>query len=254
VNEYRESFEALGFFVAPQIFTPAECRLVVEHERRRNFKHAGLWHKARATVDLFYRRIVWDARFLSLLRPILGENLIQWGADIIDRTPGAIHPWHCDIESCAPEGGFVSIWIGLCHTSSRSALSLVTRSHAFGTTIQEQAYRHRFRRGQASDVDVLNWARKLDPAATLVVPRLRNGDALVFDGRLWHGSNNTQRYFSRTALLLQYARADRRVRMYDPAHLEWPLRTRQDRLPPVIVVSGVAPPGLNDVVAVSAPV
>ena len=153
-----------------------------------------------------------------------------------------------DIECCSPEGGFISIWIGLAHTSVRSALKLISRSHAFGSTLQEQAHTHGCRRGKATDADVLSWARAIDPSAQLIVPRLRNGDALVFDGRLWHGSDNLQRIFTRTALLLQYARADRPVRMYDPQHVEWPLRTRQDRLPPVIVVSGVAAEGVNEAV------
>ena len=35
--------------------------------------------------------------------------------------PAKSHPWHCDIESCAPEGGFVSVWIGLLNTQKESS-------------------------------------------------------------------------------------------------------------------------------------
>lgn len=64
-----------------------------------------------------------------------------------------------------------------------------------------------------------------DFAGDAFVERLElgDGDALFFDGRLWHGSFDTDPTAARTALLLQYARADTPVRMPDFASLEmWP--------------------------------
>lgn len=244
----REEFDRLGFSIERGLLTSGECRAVLAYEKKEFDVAPEPWAKARAAIDPFYYRLGADERFLARLRPLLGEDIVLWGADLLLRSPGVVHPWHCDIESCGEDGGFVSIWIGLSHTNRKSALNLVAGSHKFGTTIQEQAHIHGLRRGEGTDADVVAWARSLDPAATLVAPKVGNGDAILFDGRLWHGSRNTRRYFSRTAILLQYARADRAVRMFDPAHLEWPLRTRQDVLPPVVVISGRAPEGLNAIV------
>ena len=46
-------------------------------------------------------------------------------------------PWHSDIESHAPEGGFVSVWIGIEHTSRESSLQLIGGSHRLGLSVQE---------------------------------------------------------------------------------------------------------------------
>lgn len=236
----KELWEREGYFIVPRLFSASECRGVLDHEIARAPKHFVTWHKERAARDPFYNKLVRDERFISILRSLLGQSIIAWGVDVIFRNAGAEHPWHSDIESCAAEGGFVSIWIGLAHTTSKSGLKLIAGSHLLGTTVQEQAFRHGFRRGQASDMQILDWARASNPAAHLSYPCLGNGDALVFNGRLWHGSSNQLKSHTRSSLLLQYARADCRVRMYDPNHLEWPLRYQSDEPPPIVMVSAPA--------------
>ena len=243
----QEQFERQGYAIVPGLLSAAQRRAILSHDRTHPAPETP-WAKARAARDPFYAALGTGTRMLSLLRPLLGGDILLWGVDILRRAPGAVHPWHCDIESCAPGGGFVSVWIGLENTNRKSALNLVPGSHLYGATLQEQAFLQGVARGNATDADIRDWARGFDPGAEITVPAIGNGDALFFDGRLWHGSRNSRRFRGRSAILMQYARADRPVRMFDPARLEWPLRLREDVLPPVLLASGTAAEGLNRIV------
>jgi quercetin dioxygenase-like cupin family protein len=104
------------------------------------------------------------------------------------------------------------------------------------------------RRGEASPAAVLEWAREINPDAHLVEPELADGEAVLFDGHLWHGSHNGHTSGTRTALLLQFASADSPVRMHDHARLEWPFAFLDAPRPPTIVVNGAATGGANRIV------
>jgi hypothetical protein len=245
-----EEFDKKGFFIVRGVLGFAERRAILRHEKLAGKpKAAETWMKDRGAVDPFYHRLLSDNRLISLLSPILGNDIVGWGVDLVKKRPGQVHPWHSDIESCAPEGGFASLWIGLAHTSRNSALHVISRSHRFGLSVQEALHIKNIARRDVKDSDILALAKARDEKAELIVPDLRNGDVLVFDGRLWHGSRSSLRWFSRTAALLQYARADRPVRMFDRKQLEWPLRYREDVLPPVVAVLGQASASVNRVVA-----
>jgi hypothetical protein len=75
-----------------------------------------------------------------------------------------------------------------------------------------------------------------------------DGEALIFDGRLWHGSYNALEKETRLALLLQNAKADRPVRIHDPKQLEWPFRFLESPRPPVVCVSGQGDGSINRLV------
>ena len=59
----------------------------------------------------------------------------------------------------------------------------------------------------ASHDMVADWAKDLDANARRVEFEMTDGEALVFDGRLWHAGPNRRRHGARAALLLQYATA-----------------------------------------------
>jgi uncharacterized cupin superfamily protein len=145
----------------------------------------------------------------------------------------------------------VSVWIGIENTSRKSALQLIVGSHTIGKTIQQVAHENGLRRGEASTATVIEWARAIIPSAEFVQPAMNDGDAVFFDGRLWHGSWNTRAKGTRTAILLQYTRAGMAVKMPDFSQIEWPFRFNMSRVP-VLLVSGsdssranyiVPPPG-----------
>ena len=74
---------------------------------------------------------------VAAVTELLGPDVVLWGACAVSRVPGQRHAWHSDIESSAPDGRFVSVWIGVDNTSRESALQLITRSHLLGRTVQE---------------------------------------------------------------------------------------------------------------------
>ncbi len=232
----RESFSRDGFIGPITLFTRAQCKLVMSHFRR-DPPPPLKWGKGRAASDCFVFGLATRPALLARLRMLLGNDILLWGASLITREPNEIHPWHCDIESSALEGGFVSVWIGIENTSCESALQLMTRSHAIGKTIQQVAHENGVRRGEASTTTVLGWARTIIPSAKFVQPAMNDGDAVFFDGSLWHGSQNTRVEGTRTALLFQYAVARTPVKMPNLNQLEWPFRFKRSRVP-VLLVSG----------------
>lgn len=250
----QETISEKGFAGAVPLLSRAECAAVLAHEASGSALPGLDWMKGRAASDPFYARLGSDERIVSLLRPMLGEDIVLWGVDVLRRKPDQVHPWHCDIESCAPEGGFLSVWIGIENAGRDSALNCVSRSHRFGRTLQEMAHARGLKRGEADAGMVLSWARACDARASVEVPDVQDGEAIIFDGRLWHGTHNMRAEGTRTALLLQYAAASRPVRMIDFTRLEWPFTFIAEPRPPVIAVSGsgdiavnriVAPPCLN---------
>ena len=232
-----------GFLEPFQLFTAGGCRVIASHFRQTQYPS----DKSIAIVDRFVCNLATHPRLLSLIAKLIGENIVLWGAQLVIRAPGDIHPWHTDIESSAPEGRFASVWIGLEHTCRESALQLIQGSHALGKTLQQVQHERGFRRGAASDHMIARWARNLDANARLVQLEMTDGDALVFDGRLWHVGPNRRSHGTRIALLLQYAAAATPVPVPDLAQLEWPFRFKHTRAS-VILVRGEARKDVNELV------
>ena len=149
-----------------------------------------------------------------------------------------MHYWHTDIESAAPHGRFVSVWIGLENTCKESALSLASRSHRFGKPIQQITKERGLSRSEATSDRVAAWAREFDGAATIAQPDMKDGQAIVFDGRLWHGSHHTG-HDRRSALLLQYASAGTPIAFPDLDKLdEWPFCFSAEKPSSILVRKG----------------
>ena len=234
-----------------RLFTPAQCRLFSTHARQTN-RSPTAYSKDRAVNDRFLYDLGMRPTLRSLVTSCLGENVILWGAELIERKPGQSHPWHTDIESSAPDGGFVSIWIGLENTIRESALQVITRSHLVGKSVQQVRQEKGVSRETASSEQVLAWAREVEPEAEFVQPDMSDGEALIFDGRLWHGSHNSRPSGARVALLLQYADASMPIRLRDPEHFEWPFQYLELR-PPVFLVAGRCSADTNQIVPPPAP-
>ncbi len=244
-------FAAQGFFGPRRVMTDGDCRRFMRLWQQRSLPPPADWFKGHAASSRAFYEIGTRRAVLDPVARLLGEDVILWGATVVKRSPGQVHAWHTDIETSDPGGRTVSVWIGLEHTSQQSSLRVITRSHEFGATIQQVTHEEGKRRGDVADSDVVAWARERDPSAALIQLDMTNGDATWFDGRLWHGTQNTGRS-TRTALLLQYASADTPIWTPDFSNLEFPFRFLPAPRPPCILVRGRSPRELNRIV--SAPI
>ena len=74
-----------------------------------------------------------------------------------------------------------------------------------------------------------------------------DGEAVVFDGNLWHSSNNVSTG-TRHALLLQFATSDTMIRIPDLNYLDWPFFHFTLPRPPCLLLRGSAEMGVNRIV------
>ena len=245
----QEQFARDGYIAPITVLGTFHCKMVMAHLQSATTVRTVEWAKAAAISDRLIYEIATLPSLVQMLRGLIGNDIILWGAAVPVRPPNISHPWHSDLESSAPEGGFVSVWIGLENIYETSSLRLVTRSHRFGRTIQEHQARHGFRRGEVDDETIAKWAHDYDAETEIVQPKIENGQAIVFDGRLWHGSKNINQRKTRTALLLQYVQGKTPVYIPDPAKLEWPTQKFVNYRPPVLCISGKASRKANRIVS-----
>ena len=208
------------------------------------------WHKGYAVRSWAFYEVAKHPAILGAVSSLLGDDVMLWGASIQTRASGAIHPWHTDIEVSTASGKSVSVWIGLENTAADSSLLIVPHSHRFGVTVQETAHHFGKRRKEIANEDVVRWATEHDPRSRIVKIEMTDGEALFFDGALWHGSHNLTSNMRR-ALLLHYATPDTPIRIPDLNSLEWPFRLLDAPRPPCIMIKGTA--GADDNRIVPAP-
>lgn len=223
-----ETFFRDGFIAPVDLFTRAQCELILKHSRlrRRTAISKG--------ISRFFYDLATRPPLLVQIKSLLGEDIVWWRTQVITRVPGQMHAWHTDIETSAVNGRFVSVWVGLENACQDASLQLVSRSHKFGKTVQQEVFERGYKRSEASSDMVAAWAAEHDQLATLVRPEMTDGQAIVFDGCLWHASYNASPQ-PRSALLLQYAAADMPIAL--PSHYEWPFHFTS-RVPARVLVSG----------------
>ena len=246
VREFRSE----GFLAPIRVFDAGEAKRIAE-ALRADPPADGEWGKDCAVTSRRMYELAANEALVRGLEALLGDEVMLWGASVIVRAPGDVHPWHTDIESSAPEGQTVSVWIGLENVSRESSLAVVSRSHRFGEPFQKVARSHDRRRGESTDREVETWARERDPRSRILQLDTKEGEAVFFDGRLWHGSRHIGDR-TRVAVLLQYATPRTPIRRLDPAVLDWPFRLLDKPRPRCILVSGSAaidPAPVNRLVA-----
>lgn len=237
-SDLAEAFRERGYAAPVRVFSPRECRRILARLRQEQPRPPLDWHKGRAATSLDHYTLATHDRILDLVATLIGEDVLLWGVSLIVQGPGGVHPWHTDIETASPGAETVSVWIGLSNASARASLKVVPFSHRFGTTLQQERRERHVDRGSVSDADVVSWARQRDGRSGVVAMDAADGQAVLFDGRLWHGTHNSNRLRSRCAVLLQYASPRTPIRIPDLAHLDWPFHSYPVPKPPCIVVRG----------------
>lgn len=196
-----------GFLGPVPLLDPDRCGDLAVRLASADAPPPAVWLKGGAVTDWRLANLGSNPRLLALLTPILGRDIILWGAKLIIRKPGQVHLWHVDSETSAPGGRFVSAWIGLRNTTGESGLRMIAGSHLCRTVEQFQADSGVSRSDTTAEA-ALDWARSENPDARLVEPDVGDGEMILFDGRMWHGSHNRLSDKTRYALLLQFASAD----------------------------------------------
>ena len=242
-----EQFAELGYFEPFSLLSALECRNLLRTINDPHFPPPLDWNKGQAVTSRAFFEVGRNSAIVEQVSTLLGPDVMLWGASLQDRAPGAVHPWHSDIE-CAPyPGKTVTVWIGIENTNPDSSLRIIPRSHRFGVTVQR--IRHELGRGrdEVTDEEIVKWARQRDERCDLLSLNMTDGDAVVLDGQVWHGSRNR---FSKTrrALLLQYATPDSAILIPDLNYLDWPFRQYSFPKPACIMVKGSATVDVNRIV------
>ncbi|MFN3231369.1 MAG: cupin domain-containing protein [Alphaproteobacteria bacterium] len=227
-----------GFAGPVRLLSKRQAHWLGDHLHKVRHIHPPEWHKARAVIDPAIARIARDSAIVDRLKPMLGDDIILWGAHGVTLPPNKGHPWHVDIESATANGPTISVWIGLKNAGPDTGLTVIPGSHRYERLLQQCAADAGIAYDDVSDVNIRRFAQDLDQNPEMLTPEIADGEALFFDGRLWHRSRNSLRTRWRHALLLQYAPAEVAIRIPDLDHLEWPFQMRQAPLPPSILVSG----------------
>ncbi len=231
-------FAELGHLGPIRVLSRRDCRRFLRAVDLRPAASLD-WDKGVAATSRAYFEVATCPEVVDVVAELLGGDAVLWGASIQRRVPNAVHAWHSDIESSAPDARSVSVWIGLENTTPASSLIVLPHSHLFGVTVQQVRHENGKARDEASLDDLVAWARERDSRSELVTLGVTDGEAVVFDGRLWHGTHNVSRR-TRRALLLQYAAPGTAIRIPDLNRLDWPFRQLETPRPACLIVSGRA--------------
>jgi mannose-6-phosphate isomerase-like protein (cupin superfamily) len=233
-----EQFRASGWTGPVDLLTEKETQLLSSYLQSDEPAAPSVWSKGLAVTNRIIYELASDSRIKSILEELLGQNYFLWGASVVERAPNEAHPWHTDIETAASDGKAVSLWLGLRHSSPKSALCFVSGSHLLGKSLQEAAAAGGLSRECRTSESSFKLADALADGCSLVQPLVSDGQALLFDGRIWHGSLNEQSKGARLALVLQYASSEVAIRIPDWSQLDWPFRFKASPKPPVIPIAG----------------
>lgn len=236
LNGFTDSLIARGWADPLKLLGGTALQEVQDHLKLIRQDNAAAWSKDLAVRDRLVFDLASDERILERLKPLLGEDIILWGASLVQRVPGQAHPWHSDLEVWnASERDAISVWIGIEGTCAQTSLQLISGTHKLGISVQEAA--QHLARAERTGANLLAIAQQAMASPALETAACQDGEAAFFVGSTWHGTLNTTD-LPRTALLLQYARAGWAVRQPDWSQLDWPFKFEEHPRPPVISIQG----------------
>jgi hypothetical protein len=97
-DDLRRAFAQRGYLGPLSLFSRGECEetlaaLMADRGAPLN------WGKGWAATSAAYYALATHDPILDLVTRLLGGDVILWGASLLIREPGEVHPWHTDIES-----------------------------------------------------------------------------------------------------------------------------------------------------------
>jgi quercetin dioxygenase-like cupin family protein len=245
---FVSDFHQFGFSKPIPLLSADECAAVEHHLTRPDRPRPLSWFKGHAVTNPVVHDVAARPEIIALLRPLLGDDIVLWGAGLIRRAQNTRQVWHSDMETSKPDSRAMSVWIGLRNASPLSGLRFVAGSHHFGRVTQEVMAELDVDRFTLSDERMQEIAQTMDPAAHVAGAGCGNGEMVLFDGRIWHAGYNDGTTGTRYALLLQYAAADNPIPMPADTDYTWPWKTKDTPRVPTILVSGSARRSANRIV------
>ncbi|MDJ0897654.1 MAG: phytanoyl-CoA dioxygenase family protein [Xenococcus sp. MO_188.B8] len=171
------------------------------------------WGKARWNKGLhvalpeFYK-LSTNPVILDKVSSILGDNILQWSAHILNKKPSNDYCWHRDVELLEIKG--VTVWLALTNVTKQSSIAIITGSHEFLSYPQE--LRSNSGLNITDDYAVLEEAQKLNSKCELISVDIKPGEFFIFAGSLWHSAKNSSSV-ERTAIIFQYSPPSEKIQI-----------------------------------------
>jgi hypothetical protein len=169
--------------------------------------------------------------FIQQIIPLLGPNILLWGSQLICQKPKKKKRFHVDAEFSAIDG--VALWLGLRNVVPEKTLYLISGSHHIVTSPQEIAALHSL--DLSDGIAIEKAAKELNPDCRLVALDIKDGQYVIFHGRLWHGASNSTSQ-PRYALNFRYAKPDKVVKISRDGNL--PVANWSNQKTPCILING----------------
>ncbi|WP_143961801.1 phytanoyl-CoA dioxygenase family protein [Litoribacter populi] len=164
---------------------------------------------------------------VDVVSKLLGDNLLLWSSQIIYQKPQVTHRWHIDVEHSTWDG--VTVWLAMQNVTAGS-IKLISRSQHLNITPQELGEKYYV--DLTDDMQVLHEAQKRNPDCKLVNVKIKPGQFVIFDGRLWHGTHNATSN-RRSSMIFQYTKPSNKL--FIPLDNNYP-GTRWSKLQPDCVL------------------
>ncbi|MFC2085704.1 phytanoyl-CoA dioxygenase family protein [Bacteroidota bacterium] len=242
---HAPAFDERGFSGPTRVLTDAECDAIWRAYKEETFPLPLDWTKGYAPTSRLFYDLASRSSIVDVVRELIGDDIMLWGVQMVVRPTGAVHSYHTDAETEDPNRKSVSVWVGIRNTSVQSSLRIIPYSHRFGCSLQKALVDSDLDRFNVAPDEVEELALTYEPRARIEQVDMSDGDALFFDGRLWHGSHNTRRSGVRFAALLQYARPDVPIRIPNLKDHSVPQKFFDHPRPPCIMVHGSDIGGVN---------
>jgi hypothetical protein len=135
-----EQIRANGWAGPVRILSEEALEALRHHLKELDLRKDAAWSKDLAVRDRVIFDLAQHPTLLSVITPLLGENIVLWGAQVVQRTPGQAHAWHSDLEVWdARAEDAVSVWIGLEGTSDESSLHFISGTQTLGIPFKKPA-------------------------------------------------------------------------------------------------------------------
>lgn len=161
-----------------------------------------------STAHLTYGRVydlLTDQRIVSLVKDVLGENVIGWGSHFFCKMPhdGKAVAWHQDASywPLSPSKA-VTVWLAIDDADIENAcMRFIAGSHLFG--------HHTWRPSADEEHNVLNQTvENAEQYGTVVYDELKAGECSLHSDLLLHGSAANESDRRRCGLTLRYCTPD----------------------------------------------